>query len=163
MDSEETSHLKNTDVDNINVRGACLHVFGDLIQSVGVMIGGGIIWARPQWKVVDLICTLLFSVIVLGTTIKMLRDIMEILMESTPREIDVKRLENGLCKVPGVIAVHDLHIWAITMGKTLLACHVTIFSDADADVVLEKILSYCEQVFNISHVTVQVERQGRIV
>ncbi|KAI5054897.1 hypothetical protein GOP47_0030042 [Adiantum capillus-veneris] len=125
---------------NINVKGAWLHVLGDLVQSIGVMIGGAIIWAKPEWKVVDLICTLFFSVIVLGTTIKILRDIMEVLMESTPREIDAKKLEKGLCEIPGVIAIHDLHIWAITMGKTLLACHVTIYSDADADAVLQRVI-----------------------
>lgn len=146
---------------NINVKGAWLHVLGDLIQSIGVMIGGAIIWAKPSWKVVDLVCTLFFSLIVLGTTIKILRDIMEVLMESTPREIDAKKLEKGLCEIPGVIAIHDLHIWAITMGKTLLACHVTIYSYADADVVLQRVIDYCNEVFNISHVTVQIERQQR--
>ena len=143
---------------NINVRGAWLHVLGDLIQSIGVMIGGVIIWIKPEWKVVDLICSLLFSVLVLGTTIRILRDTVEILMESTPREIDVKKLEKELCEIQGVIAIHELHIWAITMGKTSLACHVNIYPDADADVVLKKVLAYCDQVFNISHVTVQIER-----
>lgn len=156
--SEDSHQKEHATPGNINVKGAFLHVFGDLIQSVGVMIGGAIIWAKPEWKVVDLICTLLFSLLVLGTTIKMLRDIVEILMESTPREIDVKGLEKGLCDIPGVIAIHELHIWAITMGKTSLACHVTIVPDADADAVLQKVLGYCERVFNISHVTVQIER-----
>ena len=149
--------------DNINVRGAWLHVLGDLIQSVGVMIGGAVIWVKPEWQIVDLICTLLFSALVLFTTVRMLRDILEILMESTPREIDVKSLEKGLIDIEGVIAIHELHIWAITMGKTLLACHVTIHPDANADVILHKVISYCEQAFNISHVTVQIERKRGIL
>ncbi|CBI34617.3 unnamed protein product, partial [Vitis vinifera] len=81
---------------NINVQGAYLHVLGDSIQSIGVMIGGAIIWYKPEWKIIDLICTLIFSAIVLGTTIRMLRNILEVLMESTPREIDATRLEKGL-------------------------------------------------------------------
>ncbi|KAH7424872.1 hypothetical protein KP509_11G029000 [Ceratopteris richardii] len=148
-----------SEVSNINIKGAWLHVLGDLIQSIGVMVGGAIIWWKPEWKIVDLICTLFFSIIVLGTTIKMLRDIMEVLMESTPREIDAKKLEKGLCQIEGVIAIHDLHIWAITMGKTLLACHVTIYYDADADTILQRVINYCEEKFNISHVTFQIERQ----
>ncbi|KAG0503226.1 hypothetical protein HPP92_003298 [Vanilla planifolia] len=70
---------------NINVHSAYLHVLGDSIQSVGVMIGGAVIWYKPEWKIIDLICTLVFSVVVLVTTIKMLRSILEVLMEHTSR------------------------------------------------------------------------------
>ncbi|OAY82205.1 Metal tolerance protein 1 [Ananas comosus] len=144
---------------NINVHSAYLHVLGDSIQSIGVMIGGAIIWYKPEWKIIDLICTLVFSVIVLLTTVQMLRNILEVLMESTPREIDAKRLEKGLCEVDGVVAVHELHVWAITVGKVLLACHVTITPRADADLVLDEVIGYIRREFNISHVTIQIERQ----
>ncbi|XP_028795819.1 metal tolerance protein 1 [Neltuma alba] len=143
---------------NINVRGAYLHVLGDCIQSIGVMIGGAIVWYKPEWKVVDLICTLVFSVIVLGTTINMLRSILEVLMESTPREIDATKLEQGLLDMDEVVAVHELHIWAITVGKVLLACHVKIRPEADADLMLDKVVDYIKRVYNISHVTIQIER-----
>nr|GMD41609.1 metal tolerance protein 1-like [Ipomoea batatas] len=113
--------------------------FGDSIQSVGVMIGGAIIWYKPEWKIIDLFCTLIFSVLVLGTTIRMIRNILEVLMESTPREIDATRLEKGLCEMEEVVAVHELHIWAIIVGKVLLACHVKIKKEADADIVLDKV------------------------
>lgn len=144
---------------NINVQGAYLHVLGDSIQSVGVMIGGAIIWYKPEWKIIDLICTLVFSAIVLGTTFRMLRNILEILMESTPREIDATRLEKGLCEMEEVVAIHELHIWAITVGKVLLACHVKIKPEADSDMVLEKVIDYIKRGYNISHVTIQIERQ----
>ncbi|XP_061359236.1 metal tolerance protein 1-like isoform X2 [Gastrolobium bilobum] len=143
---------------NINVQGAYLHVLGDSIQSVGVMVGGAIIWYKPDWQLVDLICTLIFSVIVLGTTINMLRNILEVLMESTPREIDAAKLERGLLDMEEVVAVHELHIWAITVGKVLLACHVKIRPEANADMVLDKVIDYIRRVYNISHVTIQIER-----
>ncbi|CAN8314349.1 unnamed protein product [Cochlearia groenlandica] len=143
---------------NINVQGAYLHVLGDSIQSVGVMIGGALIWYNPKWKIVDLICTLAFSVIVLGTTINMIRNILEVLMESTPREIDATKLEKGLLEMEEVVAVHELHIWAITVGKVLLACHVNIRPEADADMVLNKVIDYIRREYNISHVTIQIER-----
>lgn len=152
---DSVSHKKN-----INVQGAYLHVLGDLIQSIGVMIGGGMIWWKPEWRIIDLICTLFFSVIVLGTTIKMLRSILEVLMESTPREIDATRLEQGLVSIPGVLTVHELHIWAITVGKILLACHVRIQADANADVILQNVIDYCDRTYKISHVTVQIERES---
>ncbi|KAK7836490.1 metal tolerance protein a1 [Quercus suber] len=144
---------------NINVQGAYLHVLGDSIQSVGVMIGGAIIWYKPEWKIIDLICTLVFSAIVLVTTIRMLRNILEVLMESTPREIDATKLEKGLCEMDEVVAIHELHIWAITVGKVLLACHVIIKPDADADMVLDKVIDYIRREYKISHVTIQIERQ----
>nr|WAW78479.1 metal tolerance protein 1 [Hemerocallis fulva] len=144
---------------NINVHSAYLHVLGDSIQSVGVMVGGGIIWYKPEWKIIDLICTLVFSVIVLVTTINMLRNILEVLVESTPREIDATRIEKGLCEIEGVVAIHELHIWAITVGKVLLACHVTVTPEADADLLLDKVIGYINREFNISHVTIQIERQ----
>ncbi|OIW18810.1 hypothetical protein TanjilG_25253 [Lupinus angustifolius] len=143
---------------NINVQGAYLHVLGDSVQSVGVMIGGAVIWYKPEWQIVDLICTLIFSVIVLGTTINMLRNILEVLMESTPREIDATKLERGLLEMEEVVAVHELHIWAITVGKVLLASHVKIRPEANADLVLDKVINYIKRVYNISHVTIQIER-----
>ncbi|EOA23340.1 hypothetical protein CARUB_v10019420mg [Capsella rubella] len=143
---------------NINVQGAYLHVLGDLIQSIGVMIGGGLIWYEPKWKVIDLICTLFFSVIVLGTTIKMIRGILEVLMESTPREIDAKQLEKGLMQIEEVVGVHELHIWAITVGKALVSCPVKIRPEADDDMVLNKVIDYIWREFHISHVTIQIER-----
>ncbi|KAK6919611.1 Cation efflux protein [Dillenia turbinata] len=85
------------------------------------------------------------------TTIKLLRNILEVLMESTPREIDATRLEQGLCGVEDVVAVHELHIWAITVGKILLACHVKIRPEANADVVLDNVIEYIRREYNISH------------
>eukprot|EP00897_Mesotaenium_endlicherianum_P005012 jgi/Mesen1/4539/ME000232S03796 len=145
---------------NINLKGAYLHVIGDLIQSVGVMIGGAIIWVKPEWEIVDLICTLLFSVLVLFTTFNMLRDVMEVLMESTPREINAAELEQGLARLQDVVDVHELHIWAITLGKVVLACHVRIQPNGDTTEVLHQVLEYCEKEYGITHATVQVERQN---
>nr|XP_048319879.1 metal tolerance protein 1-like [Ziziphus jujuba var. spinosa]XP_048319880.1 metal tolerance protein 1-like [Ziziphus jujuba var. spinosa] len=153
------SGAKQKKEQNINVQGAYLHVLGDSIQSIGVMIGGALIWYKPEWKIIDLICTLVFSVIVLATTIRMLRNILEVLMESTPREIDATKIEKGLCEMEEVVAIHELHIWAITVGKILLACHVIIKPDADADMVLDKVIEYIRREYNISHVTIQIERQ----
>ncbi|KAG6547586.1 hypothetical protein Mapa_011035 [Marchantia paleacea] len=145
--------------ENVNVRSAYLHVLGDLIQSIGVMIGGAVIWWKPEWKIVDLLCTFLFSIIVLLTTLKMVSDILAVLMESTPREIDAKLLQKGLEAIDGVNAVHELHIWAITVGKVILACHVMIKPEAESDEVLQKVIHYCDSKFKISHVTIQIERR----
>lgn len=142
---------------NINLQGAYLHVMVDMIQSLGVMIAGGIIWVKPDWLVVDLICTLIFSVLSLSTTISMLRNIFGILIERTPSEIDINKLEKDLKCIEGVLEVRDLHVWALTVGKIILSCHVKAEPTASSSSVIVKIRDYCEKKYNIHHVTIQVE------
>lgn len=148
---------KNTNVLNINIQGAYLHVMTDMIQSFGVMIAGGVIWAKPEWFIVDLLCTLIFSVLSLSTTLPMLRNIFGILMERTPSEINVIQLENGLRCIKGVQEVHDLHVWAITVGKLFLSCHVVAEPGINSIELLSVIKQYCENTYQIQHVTIQIE------
>ncbi|TQE12807.1 hypothetical protein C1H46_001453 [Malus baccata] len=101
------------------------------------MIGGGLIWYKPEWKIIDLICTLVCSIIVLAITIWMLRNILEVLMECTPRKINATKIEKGLCEMDEVVAIHKLHICPVTVRKVLMACHVIVKPGANADVVLE--------------------------
>ncbi|KAF5751417.1 metal tolerance protein B [Tripterygium wilfordii] len=143
---------------NINLEGAYLHVITDLIQSIGVMIAGVVIWAKPNWLVVDLICTLVFSVLSLSATLPMLRNIFCILMERTPSEIDVASLESGLKSIKGVRNIHDLHVWAITAGKYVLSCHLVAEPGVSSNEVLCKVRDYCETTYRIRHITVQVEQ-----
>ncbi|CAL0304165.1 unnamed protein product [Lupinus luteus] len=142
---------------NINLQGAYLHVMVDMIQSVGVMIAGAIIWAKPEWLVVDLMCTLIFSLISLCTTVPMLRNIYGILTERTPSEIDIIKLEDGLRIIRGVQEIHDLHVWSITLGKIVLSCHVVAESGISSIDLLGRIKYYCEKTHKIQHVTIQIE------
>jgi cation diffusion facilitator family transporter len=148
---------RNMNVLNINIQGAYLHVMTDMIQSIGVMIAGGVIWAKPEWFMVDLLCTLIFSVLSLSTTLPMLRNIFGILMERTPSEINIIQLENGLRSIKGVQEVHDLHVWAITVGKLFLSCHVVAEPGISSIHLLDKIKHYCEDTYQIQHVTIQIE------
>ncbi|KAJ9146714.1 hypothetical protein P3X46_028946 [Hevea brasiliensis] len=122
----------------------------DLIQSVGVMVAPTIIWAKPDCLVVDLICTLVFSAFVVFSTIS-------ILTEKTPHEINVHMVESGLKCIKGVQDIHDLHLWAITIGKLVLSCHVVAEPGASSTEVLNRIRDYCEKTYKIHHVTVQIE------
>ncbi|KAH7549983.1 hypothetical protein JRO89_XS13G0113700 [Xanthoceras sorbifolium] len=146
-----------TNISNINLQGAYLHVMTDLIQSVGVMIAGLIMWVKEDWYIVDLICTLVFSIFALSTTIPMLRNIFGILMERTPTEINVGGLENDLMCVKGVQTVHDLHVWSITSGKIVLSCHVIAEPGVSSSEILHKIRDYCQTKHRIHRVTVQIE------
>ncbi|KAL8089569.1 hypothetical protein AgCh_039153 [Apium graveolens] len=151
-----TSPVKRGRV-NLNIQGAYLHVVTDLIQTIGVMIAGLIIWAKPDWLVVDLICTLIFSVVALSTTTPMLINIYSILIESIPSAINVNRLENDLKCMEGVIDVHDLHVWSITLGKNVLACHVIVETGVSLNECIHKLTDYCQTVHGIHHVTIQIE------
>ncbi|XP_050369608.1 metal tolerance protein B [Argentina anserina] len=145
-------------ISNINLEGAYLHVMADMIQSVGVMIAGAFIWAKPDWLVVDLICTLIFSVFAVSTTIPMLRNTYSILMQRTPNEIDIDKLEKGLKSIKGVQDVHDLHVWALTVGKLVLSCHITAEPTVISSQIIDEISELCDRTYRLRDVTVQIEQ-----
>lgn len=161
-EDDETSLVSSAQVKtkilNINLEGAYLHVMADMIQSIGVMIAGAIIWAKPDWLVVDLICTLIFSVFAVSTTIPMLRNTYGILMQRTPSEIDINKLEKGLKSIKGVQDVHDLHVWSLTVGKMVLSCHVTADPTVGSSQIIDEIRDFCERTYRIHDVTVQIEQ-----
>lgn len=146
---------KNT---NINVRAAFLHVLGDLVQSIGVMIASAVIWKRPDLVVVDPLCTFLFSVLVLFTTVTLLRETIHVLMEGTPSGIDPEELTKDLIALPGVSDVHDVHIWSITVGKPAASFHLTLEPNSGdkGNVLLASQQLVCEK-YGIHHSTVQLE------
>lgn len=109
---------------SLQMRGAQLHVLGDTLQSIAVAVAGAVIWYRPQWYFIDPLCTFAFAALVLFSTGALVRDIVDVVMERTPRHIDLSDVEAGLLRVPGVVAVHDLHVWSLMPGKVLLSAHV---------------------------------------
>nr|ABW74583.1 putative zinc transpoter-1 [Boechera divaricarpa] len=144
---------------NINIQGAYLHAMADMIQSLGVMIGGGIIWVKPGWVLVDLICTLVFSVFALAATLPMLKNIFGILMERVPRDMEIDKLERGLRRIDGVKIVYDLHVWEITVGRIVLSCHILPEPGASPKEIISGVRNFCRKSCGIYHVTVQVESE----
>jgi len=141
---------------NINVRAAFIHVLGDAIQSIGVMIAAGLIWYNPKWRVADPICTFLFSILVLFTTVRLVRQSVGVLMEGVPEGINPEEVIKALRSVPGVLEVHDLHIWSLSVGKPSMSAHLLV--DDRSDGVLEKANQICGDEFNIHHTTIQIEK-----
>lgn len=111
---------------NINVRAAYIHVVGDLIQSLGVLLAALIIYYKPEWNIVDPICTFLFSVIVLATTFAIIKDTLRVLMEGSPKGIDFSEVMETFLNIEGVVRVHNLRIWALSLDKTTLSAHLAI-------------------------------------
>nr|XP_057932668.1 zinc transporter 2 [Doryrhamphus excisus] len=143
---------------NTSVRAAFIHVVGDLLQSVGVMVAAIIIYFRPEYKVADPICTFLFSVFVLCTTITILRDVFRILMEGSPKGIEFNSVKEVLMSVKAVRSAHSLHLWALTLGQMLVSVHLAVDSDADTQSVLQEAGELLHTKFGFHSVTIQVER-----
>lgn len=112
--------------ENLNVRAAFIHVLGDFLQSFGVFVAALVIYFKPEYKLVDPICTFIFSVIVLLTTFSIIRDTLQVLMEGIPKGIDFNDVMNILMRIEGVKRVHNLRIWALSLDKIALSAHIAI-------------------------------------
>ncbi|XP_061885970.1 proton-coupled zinc antiporter SLC30A2 isoform X3 [Entelurus aequoreus] len=145
---------------NASVRAAFVHVLGDLLQSISVFVSAIIIFFKPEYKMADPICTFLFSILVLCTTFTIMRDILTVLMEGTPAGVRYGEVRAGLLAVQGVTAVHNLHIWALTVNQAVLSAHVAIDESVDAQTVLREMTQACYSSYNFHSVTIQMERQA---
>ncbi|XP_024286295.1 zinc transporter 2-like [Oncorhynchus tshawytscha] len=143
---------------NTSVRAAFIHAVGDLLQSLGVLLAATIIHFWPQYKIADPICTFMFSVFVLGTTVTILKDVFRILMEGVPKGIDFNTVREMLLSLRGVKTTHNLHMWALTLSQSQLSVHVAIEEDASPQQVLMDATKLLQSEFGFSSITIQVEQ-----
>ncbi|KAK1172639.1 zinc transporter 8-like [Acipenser oxyrinchus oxyrinchus] len=153
---EESGHLPQ---DNASVRAAFIHVLGDLLQSLSVLISAIIIFFKPEYKIADPICTFLFSLFVLVTTFTILRDIVLVLMEGAPVGIKYNAVRDRILMVKGVKAIHNMYIWALTMNQVVLSAHVVLDDTVNPQPALKEITEACFDNFSFHSVTIQVEQQ----
>jgi cobalt-zinc-cadmium efflux system protein len=146
--------LHHTHHHNLNTRAAYLHVIGDLVGSIGVLLGGAILWLTG-WDPIDPIITLLFTAGILFGSFKIIRHSTQILMESAPDSVDPTAIERDLLALPGVKEVHDLHIWSVSTKRLALSAH--IISTAPAQETLKSAHQIIEKKHQIHHMTFQVE------
>ncbi|CAF3569855.1 unnamed protein product [Rotaria socialis] len=142
---------------NINVRAAIIHVIGDFVQSVGVLCAAILIKFKPEYKLADPICTFIFSVLVLFTTITIMRDIIFVLMEAVPPHVNYSRVVDDLLRIPGVRNAHSLHIWSLSMQRAALSVHVAINPDIDPLTVLYQAQEMLRNTHSIVRTTIQIE------
>ena len=150
-DDDEHEHKKNK---NVNLRAALIHVIGDALQNIGILIAGIIIYFFPSYNIMDPLCTYIFSIIVGFTTISILKDCISVLMEGVPMETDLNSIEKDLKSIDGVIDIHDLHVWCLSIGKISMSCHLSCKNPQKTLVVAHKLL---KKKYKISHTTIQVE------
>ena len=138
---------------NLNMRAAYLHVISDLLGSVGVILGGALLW-YTNWSPIDPIITILFTLSILYSSGKVIKQSIKILMESAPEGIDPIAIQKDLQAIPGVKEVHDLHVWSVATNNFALSAHLVTDMPQDA---LQEAHRVIEKKYKISHMTIQVE------
>jgi zinc transporter 2 len=145
---------------SMNVRAAWIHVLGDMVQSIGVLIAGAIIWRWPNYTLADPLCTFLFSGLVMITTLSILKDAIQVLMEAAPSHINPEDVSTDLKQIhDGIQHVHDLHIWSLSSGKVALAVHLQIEEPIriSTDELLRDAETLLKNKYDIQHTTIQIE------
>ncbi|WUR02188.1 zinc transporter [Vairimorpha necatrix] len=153
---EYSHHLKHK---NLNIRAAYIHIIGDLIQSVGVIIAGIFTYFYPKYVIFDILCTISFSVIVLGSTIFVIRDGFYILAEGAPKDIVVDDIKTDILDIENIYKIIDIYVWAISTNR--YATMITVLADDllinDYEKLLQKIKAVLSAKYNIDVVNIQIE------
>lgn len=141
---------------DLNMRGAWLHVMGDLLGSVAAIVAGfsilafGITW-------MDAFCSVLISAIIIVGAFRLILSSVNILLEGTPRHIDLAAVEQTILEAPGVGGVHDLHVWTISSGIDALSAHITHDTSIGHSELLAEVRGKLHDRFSIDHLTIQME------
>ncbi|XP_027744791.1 zinc transporter 4 [Empidonax traillii] len=124
--SPSTAHGSGHGHSSLAVRAAFVHALGDLVQSIGVLVAAYIIRFKPEYKIADPICTYVFSILVVFTTVRILCDTGVIILEGVPRHLNVDRIKEDLMKIEDVYSIEDLNVWSLTAGKTTAIVHLQL-------------------------------------
>ena len=148
--------LHSASEENLNMRGAFLHVIGDMLGSVGAIIAGFVIW-QWGWTIADPVISVAICLLILYSSWQLIRESVNILLEGTPSHISIRAVIEAMHAVAGVIDVHDLHVWTISSGKEALSAHVTLEPGASHRTALDALQKRLRDEFNIGHLTIQIE------
>ncbi|NXE86993.1 ZNT4 protein, partial [Menura novaehollandiae] len=124
--SPSAAHGSSHGHSSLAVRAAFVHALGDLVQSIGVLVAAYIIRFKPEYKIADPICTYVFSILVVFTTVRILCDTGVIILEGVPRHLNVDRIKEDLMKIEDVYSIEDLNVWSLTAGKTTAIVHLQL-------------------------------------
>lgn len=141
---------------SLNIRGAYLHVLGDLLGSVGA-IGAALVILATGWMAADPIISAVVATLILVGSFRLVKESVDVLLEATPSHIDLAAVQDAIEGVPSVDAVYDLHVWTLTSGFVAMSGHVVIADMAVYRSVLDAIHQRMHDQFDINHVTVQLE------
>ncbi|MAT18029.1 MAG: cation transporter [Leifsonia sp.] len=152
--------LRGGERESLGMRGATLEVLGDLIGSI-VAIAAAVVIFATGFVPADAIASLLIAALIVPRALVLLRDVVRVLTESAPRETSVVEIREHLESTEGVIAVHDVHVWAITSGSPVFSAHVVVdaelFASGDTGALLERLGACLSEHFDVAHSTFQLE------
>ena len=154
--------LRGPQARSLNMRGAYLEVLGDLLGSVAVVVAALVI-AVTGFTQADAIASALIGLMILPRTWQLLRDAVDILLEATPKGVDLEEVRRHITEAPGVVAVHDLHAWTITSGMNVLSAHVVMGPDGNPGGLLDHLSDCLSGDFDIDHSTFQLETPEHVL
>ncbi len=146
----------------LNIRGALLHIMGDLLGSLAALISGIVIWFSG-WTLIDPLLSLFISVLILGSAAKLLWDSVSVIMEAVPPHLDLTEVGQTMAATPGVRSVHDLHIWSLSSAQVALSAHVVVKNMDEWPKILTDLRHTLHERFHIGHVTVQPETDPQVI
>ena len=152
--------LRRGQAESLNVRGAFLEVLSDLLGAAAVLVAAAVI-AGTGFERADAVASILIGALILPRTVKLLRDAVDVLLEATPKHVDLNEVRDHIRETPGVLDVHDLHAWTITSGVPVLSAHVVAIDEVLADGggarVLDRLAECLAGHFDVEHCTFQLE------
>lgn len=155
--------LRGGQAESLNVRGAYLEVLGDLLGSAAVIVAAVVIWATGFTRA-DAIASAVIGLLILPRTWGLLREAIDVLLESTPKNVDLAGVRDHLLEVDGIVDVHDLHAWTITSGVPVLSAHIVVndltLADGGGGRVLDRLCECLKGHFDVDHCTFQLEPEG---
>ena len=150
--------LQGADRENLNVRGAAIHVLGDLLGSVAALVAGAVI-LLTAWMPIDPLLSLVVAAIIVRSGWQVVADAGHILLEGAPTELDTRAIGPDLvANVPGLKEVHHVHVWSITQARRMVTLHACIPEAQDSDLLIKGIKARLKERFGLDHATVEIER-----
>lgn len=150
---------------SINVRGAYVEVLGDLLGSAAVIIAAVLV-LTTGWMQADAVASLVIAAMIVPRAVGLLREVVSVLSESSPRDVQVQTIREHILSTPGVVDVHDLHVWQLTRGAPVLSAHVVVEADSlsggRSGEILEQLQGCLAQHFDVDHSTFQLEPAGHV-
>ena len=151
--------LRQGQAESLNVRGAFLEVLSDTFGSAAVLVAAGAIWLTGFQRA-DAIASAVVGALILPRTWRLIREALDVLLESAPKGIDLAEVRQHMLEERGVVEVHDLHAWTITSGMPVLSAHIVVADPSSSGQVLDRLCECLRGHFDIDHSTIQVEPAG---
>jgi cobalt-zinc-cadmium efflux system protein len=142
--------------ESLNVRAAYLEVLSDALSSFAALLAAGVVLATG-WTAADPVASALIALFIVPRTWRLLRQAVNVLLEGTPPHLELAQIEAAMCAIPGVLRVHDLHVWTLTSGREAMSAHVVVDDVSQSERLLEALHALLHARFGIDHTTVQLE------